>query len=155
MDSLAYWQKADAAYQNGEYETALSVVADAESEGKASAELLLLKGACIQLATGTDFPVGRALDVYLRLLDARPNDPRILTEIGFYQLKVEDKPVLAKEFLDRALGIYEQLISEVLHGRIEALRSTGMTRESAVAEAKQRLGTIADIVEQRVVSEQR
>jgi hypothetical protein len=153
VDSLGYWERADAAYRNGEYETAMGIVADAELEGKASVELLLLKGACIQLATGTDFPIARALEVYVQLLARRPGDPRILSEIGFFHLKVDDKPAPAREFFDQAIGIYEKLIVENLCGQIEAHRSCGATRESAVAGAKQRLLAIADLIDRQLANE--
>lgn len=131
----------------------MDIVADAELAGRASVELLLLKGACIQLATSNDFPISRALDLYIQLLARRPTDPRILSEIGFYHLKIEDKPAPAKKFFDQAIDVYEKLLVENLCGQIEVHRSSGSTRERAVAAAKERIVGIADLIDRQLANE--
>jgi hypothetical protein len=152
MESLEYFETAQAFYRNGEYEAALGTVADAEIAGKASVELLLLKGACIQLSTGTDFSIDRALQTYIGILKRRPDDPRVLAEIGFFNLKVADNPEGAKEPFEKAAEIYGRLLVEVLAGLIEVEQATGMSMNEAVASARNRIEKVVADIESRGAS---
>jgi hypothetical protein len=154
LDTLTFLERAQDAYRSADYQKALDVICDAEVAGKASVELLLLKGACIQLATGTDYALSRALQVYISLLERRPHDPRVLAEAGFYCLNVGNESAQAVDYLGKSVNAYAELILEVLVGLTKASVEVGISKEQALSNAQSKLQSIGALVEERLRREQ-
>jgi hypothetical protein len=151
MDGIQLLTAAQEAYSLGDYVAALEIVYKAEQEGKTSPELLLIKGACVQLAENTDFPAEKAFEIYSELLRRRPMDPRALNEMGHFLLNVKGDAQGARRYFNRCLTVYGQLYLEAarglvrvdsergrsIHECIEALRSL-MDRLESDAEIEAR-----------------
>lgn len=136
MNALEYLSQTRLAYDAGKFGNALATIAEAEAEGKACPELLILKGACIQLASETDFPVDHALNVYDQLLANQPRNARALLERAFFLLNVSDDPKRAKEDFCSSANLFGELLQAALSGAGKCALEGGAERQQALAEAE-------------------
>lgn len=133
---MKFLKAAQEAYSAGDYVAALEIIYSAEHEGKASPELLLMKGACLQLAENTDLPVDKAFEIYSELLRQRPADPRVLNEMGHFLLNVKGDAVGARQYFTRCLAEYGQLYVEAARGLVRADGGTGRSIHESVADLR-------------------
>lgn len=134
MNAIDYLNQAQLAYKTNEYGKALAFISDAESEGKACPELLILKGACIQLASETDFPVDHALGIYDAVIAKQPRNAHALMEKAFFLLNVKDDAVQAQAHFDKAAKFFGEFLEEAFKGLVKSKMETGTSLEKGMAE---------------------
>jgi tetratricopeptide (TPR) repeat protein len=139
LTAIEYLILAELEFQRKQYAMALDVISRAELEEKACPEMLVLKGACIQLASETDFPVERAIEIYDSAISAQPRNARALLGKGFFLLNVMDDAAAARPSFKQAAGILGQDLEQALHGLVMSARETGIDREAAEIEVERYL----------------
>jgi len=152
MTAIEYLVRAQSAYEAKQYVQALSLIADAEAEGKACAESLLLKGACIQLAEGTDFPVDYALRAYDDVLSSQPHNARAWLEKGFFLLNVSDSASPAKVCFSEAARLFGGLLEMALAGLGQSATESGVSQTATISDMEVRLDEILKRVRVRLSS---
>lgn len=150
MTAVEYLARAQSAYTAKAYGEALAIIADAEIDGKACPECLILKGACIQLASETDFPIERALQIYDELLVQQPRNARAWLEKGFFLLNVSDSPERANACFSKAAELTAEILEETLLGLAKSATESGTPRPSALGDIEARLAEILNRIRQRI-----
>ena len=144
MNALQFLERTQAAYEAKQYAQALSLIADAEAEGKVCPDLLIIKGACVQLSSETDFPVDRALEVYRGLLASQPRNARAALEAGFFLLNVSDDPVRAAPHFSHAAKVFGDFFEQAVIGLSKSVIETGTKRNEAILEIEAKLSSMLD-----------
>jgi hypothetical protein len=149
MTTMEFLVEAQRAYDVEQYSKALSLITDAESEGKGCPDLLLLKAACIQLASETDVPVDNALRIYDLLLDSCPNNALAWLEKAYFLLNVADNAQESLSNFAHSVKLISRSLESALLGSIKASIERGASKSEAlhIAEA-----CVSDILE-RIVKE--
>lgn len=150
MDAIEYLMRAQAAYESRQFGEALAVIADAEAGGKACPELILLKGACIQLAEETDFPVEYALRAYDELLKRQPRNSRALLEKGFFLLNVLDNAASAKACFLEAAQLCAEPLELALSGLGQAAAESGESDQAVQSDIEARMDELVSRVRARM-----
>jgi hypothetical protein len=152
MTAVEYLARAQSAYAAKAYGEALAIIADAEADGKACPDCLLLKGACVQLAAETDFPAEHALEVYDDLLATQPHNARAWLEKAFFLLKVSDDPKRANPCFAEAARMFGELLETTLVGLAQSATESGTSQPAALGDVETRLGEILGRIRKRLHS---
>lgn len=150
VNALEFIEQVQRLYAAEDYVEALTAIAAAEAEGKATVELLLLKAACIQLSSNTDYPLVKAFEIYESIFRRRPNDVRALAEAGFFLLNVQDNALASEQYFERAANACSDQLSEVISGLVRARGKGGRSSEATAKDIDTLLEQLRTAILQRL-----
>jgi tetratricopeptide (TPR) repeat protein len=117
--------KFKALYLAGQDDEALHELASVEKEHSLPPNVLVIKGMCIELGSGTTpYTLDDAEAAYKKALEIDPDYVEALNEAGYYYLNMLDKRDTARPYFEKALSIACTQISEAIKGIAECISET-------------------------------
>ena len=112
-------------YLAGRDDEALHELASVEKEHSLSIDVLIIKGACIQLGSGTaPYTLSDAEAAYKKALEIDPENLEALIEVGYYYFVMDNRADIARPYFDKALSIARIRLSEAIKGIAECISET-------------------------------
>jgi tetratricopeptide (TPR) repeat protein len=99
-----------------------------------SAEYFLLKGRLIQSGDGIKYSLEDSRQALERALELSPENPEILSELGFLYLRVVPDNHKAQDFFQRAMQRFRLLYSEAICGLAEAKLGNALEARKIIEE---------------------
>jgi hypothetical protein len=111
------------------YSEALQRIKEIERSGDVTAELLVQKAMCLQMAddNGTLEEVEQTFETALQL---EPESVQALVECGWFQLNVKDQPQCAQVLFSKALELQVSVNTEIVAGLLKCYREVSPENHS-------------------------
>jgi tetratricopeptide (TPR) repeat protein len=111
--------------KSGEFDKVLEVLSGIEKDRPLAPRQLVLRGRCIQLASGADVPdLKEAEQSFQRALELDDEYVPALLELAWFYHAVEDDAAKALPFFERAYELSRQDLTEAVAGKVDCLDET-------------------------------
>lgn len=141
-------------YLAGQDDKSLHELANLEKEHSLPIDVLIIKGACIQLGSETSpYKLEDAEAAYKKALEIDPESLEALIEAGYYYFVMDNRADIAKPYFEKVISIARTRLTEAIIGIAECISETSPKKalrfiEKAVkntADSKMIDKTIAEI----------
>jgi tetratricopeptide (TPR) repeat protein len=119
-----------AAEHDEEFDKALSEIAKIEQDHELAPNILVSKGDCIQLGSGSVYVLSDAEAAYKRALEIDPEHIEAHIELGFFYLNIMNEGDKALPYFENALSLARSKITQAVEGMATCLSETKSPREA-------------------------